>query len=135
MNRDQVRIEVGLDLAALDAVFDVGLDPILDAVGNLGPAMQQRDARAGPEQFERGDGGGILRADDQHIVIVIRMRLLVIVDDLVELFAGDIQHVGNVVVAGGENDLARAVFGLAGLDVEVAVVAVDAKARARIDGC
>ena len=69
------------------------------------------------------------------VVIVVRMRLLVIVDDLVQIFAGDVQQVGHVVVAGGEHDLARAVFGLAGGDVKVAVVAVDATARARTDGC
>ncbi len=87
--------------------------------------MEQRDARAGPEQFERRDGGGVLRAHHQHVVIVVRMRLLVIVDDLVQLFAGDIEHVRNVVIAGGENDLARAVLGLAGCDEKVAVLAVD----------
>ena len=115
MNRDQVRVEVRLDFAALDAVLDVGLDPILHAIGNPRAAMHQRDARAGPEQFERRDGGGILRAHHQHVVIVVRMRLLVIVDDLVQILARHVQHVGNVVVAGGENDLARAVLGLAGV--------------------
>ncbi len=91
-----------------------GLIQYLTRSDILGPAMQQRDARAGPVQFERGDGGGVLRAHHQHVVIVVRMRLLVIVNDLVELFAGDVQHVRNVVVAGGENDLARAILGLAG---------------------
>ena len=108
MDRDQVRIEVRLHLAALDPVLDVRLDPILHAIRDPRAAMKHRDARAGPKQFQRRDGRRILRAHDQHVVIVVRMRLLVIVDHFVQLFAGDVQHVGNVVVAGGENDLAGA---------------------------
>src|SRR6202035_4654460 len=53
------------------------------------------------------------------------MRLLVIMDDFVQVFARDVEHVWNVVVAGGENDLARAVFGLAGGDKKLTVIARD----------
>ena len=46
------------DLAGLDAVLDVGEDPVLDALGELRAAVDQRHAGAGPVKFEGGDGGG-----------------------------------------------------------------------------
>ena len=78
---------------------------------DLWAAVDQGDTRAGPEQFQRSDGGRVLRADHHHIVIVVRMRLLVVVNHFVQLFAGHVEHVRHVVVAGGEDDFLRACNG------------------------
>ena len=64
-------------------------------------AMDQRDPRARPEQFQRRDGRGILRAHYNHVVVVIRMRLFVVMHYFVQFFARNVQHVGQIVIAGG----------------------------------
>ena len=104
-------MEVSLDLAALDAILDVRLDPILDVLVDARAAMHQRDARAGPEQFERRDGRGVLCADHDHVVIVIGMRLPCSNGSPCrQILARDVQHVGNIVVAGGKHNFARAIL-------------------------
>ena len=50
-------VEVGFDFTALNAIFDVGLDPIFDVRVNARAADDHGDARAGPKEFERADGG------------------------------------------------------------------------------
>ena len=45
------------DLAVLDAVFDVGLDPVFDVLMDRFAAMNKRNAGSGPPQFESRDGG------------------------------------------------------------------------------
>ena len=73
--------------------------------------MHHGDARAGPEQLQRANASGVFRAYDQHVVVVVGMRLAIVVNDFVEILARNIQPVGNIVVAAGENDLLRAVAG------------------------
>jgi len=45
-------VEMGLDLAVLDAIFDVGLDPVLDVPVDAGAAMYERDARTVPPEIQ-----------------------------------------------------------------------------------
>src|SRR5579872_7087262 len=71
--------------------------------------MHQRDAGLVPVQLEGGNGGRVLGADDDHVLVVVRVRLLVIVQDLILIFAGDAEEIGDVVVSGGEDDLLRPV--------------------------
>jgi len=68
---------------------------------NARAAVHQRDARACPVQFQRGDGGRVLRTDDDDVLIVVRMRLFVVVDHLLQLFARHVKHVRHVVISGG----------------------------------
>ena len=122
--------EVCGDLVVLDAVVDVGQDPVFDVAVHLRAAMHEGNARAVPPQFERGDGGGVFAADDQDVQAVVRMRLVVVVLDLGEVFAGNVQVVGQIVVAGGDDQLARAMLegaaeAVGGVDGEVAVAAAD----------
>ena len=71
--------EVGGDLAVLDAVVDVGQNPVLHVVVHLGAAMDQGDARAVTPEVERGDGGGVLAADDGDIQAEEGMGIVVVV--------------------------------------------------------
>ncbi len=103
-------VEVGRDLGALDAVFDVGLYPVLHAVAHGGPAVHQGDAGAVPPQVERRLRRRVLAADDQHVRVIKRMRLAVVMENLGQVFAGDAYPVGQVVIAGGHHQLARAVL-------------------------
>ena len=101
-----------------------------DVAVHLGAAMHQGDAGAVPPEIERGDGGGVLAADDQDVEAVVGMRLVVVVLDLAEVFAGDVEVVGQIVVAGGDDELACAMLegaaeAVGGVDGEVAVVAAD----------
>jgi hypothetical protein len=96
--------------------------------------MDQSDARAVTPEVERGDGGGVLAADDDDIEAEEGVRIVVVMLHLAELFAGDVEFVGQVVVSGGEDELARAVSewaseAVGGVDGELVVVAGDALDR------
>src|ERR1019366_7078454 len=72
-------------------------------------AMNEGDARAVTPEVERRDGRGILAADDDDIEAVVGVGLVVVVLDLAEVLAGNTEVVGQVVVAGGDDELAGAV--------------------------
>jgi hypothetical protein len=74
--------------------------------GELRAAMDQGDARAAAPQFEGRDGSGVLAADDGHVHLEIGMGIDVVVVDLAEVLAGNVHVVGQVVVAGGDDELA-----------------------------
>src|SRR5215468_12706131 len=95
------RVEVRLDFAVLDAVFDIGLDPVLHLVMDHRTAMHQRDSRPVSPQLERGNGGGILRADHDHLCVEIRMRFTIIMTHFREVLARYTHHVRQIVKAGG----------------------------------
>ena len=100
----------GADFARADAVLDVRLDPEFQRFPQLRAAMHQGDAGAGAEEIERGLGGGVFRADDDDLLIPVGMRVGEVVRDVRQIFAGNAQAVGQVVVAGGDDDLASAIF-------------------------
>ena len=125
-----VAVEVGLDLSVLDAVLEVGLDPVLHVMVQLRSAMHQRDARAVPPQIERRNGGGVLAPDHQHVGVVVRMRLAVVVRDLGQILAGNAELVRQIVIAGRNDHLSRAVVmraasAVGGRDAEIPVLAHD----------
>ena len=84
-------VEVGFDISLFLMRFSrVRLDPVLDVVVQLRLAIDQRDARAVTPQIESGNRGRVLAADHQHVGVVIRMRLGVIVRDLGQILAGHV---------------------------------------------
>ena len=76
---------------------------------SLRAAMHQGHARPVPPQIQGGDGRRILAANHHHIHVEIGMRLAVVVENFGKIFAGNIQLVGQIVVAGGNDQLAGAV--------------------------
>src|ERR1700675_2127520 len=116
-------VEVRDNFAGLDAVLDVGTHPILDVAVDLRSAMDESDASAVPPQIQSHLGRGILAANHNHIRIKIRMWFPIIMEDFFQVFAGDIELVGEIVVAGGEHDLARMII----MDGIVPVGCSDAK--------
>src|SRR5262249_9364221 len=122
------RIEVRHDLAILDPVFDVGLDPILHVLMDRRAAMHKRDPRAVPPQFERRNCGRVLGADHDHVRVKIRMRLSIVMMNLCKLLARNAHHVRQIVKARGNHYLARKILTLrrspvASFDDEPAVAA------------
>ncbi len=106
---------------------------------HLGAAMDEGDARAVTPEVERGDGGGVLAADDEDVEAEVGVGLVVVVLDLGEVFAGDVEVVGQVVVAGGDDEFAGVVGDRAAelvlrVDGEGAVRAGDAARRSRTGG-
>src|ERR1700689_2498812 len=93
-----------MDFAGTDAVFDVGFDPVFEAFAHLGLPMNERDARAAAEKIERRFGGRIFSADDDDVLIPIRVGVGEIVRDMRQIFAGNSEAVRAVVVAGGDDD-------------------------------
>src|SRR6266436_5445151 len=89
-------VEMRNDFAGLDAVLDVGPYPILDIVVDLRSAMDESNASAVPPQIQSHLGRGILAANHNDIRIKIRMGLPIIMEDLVQVLAGDIELVGEI---------------------------------------
>src|SRR4029077_2166953 len=116
-------IEVRYDLASLDAVLDVGTHPIFDVAVDLRSAMDERDASAMPPQIQSYLGRGILAANHNDIRLKIGMRFAIVMEDFFQVLAGDIELVGEIVVAGGKYDLARTII----MDGVVPVGRSDAK--------
>src|ERR1039457_4765744 len=101
---------------------------------HLRPAVDEGDAGAMTPEVERGDGGGVLAADDEDVEAEVRMRLVVIVLHLGEVLAGNVEVVGQVVIARRDHQLARAELEAAvetvdDVDCEVAIGAGDALDR------
>ncbi len=71
--------------------------------------MHQGHARSVAPEIESGDGGGVLASDDHDIHVEKRMGFAIVVENLGEIFAGNIQRVGQIVVARRNNQLAGAV--------------------------
>src|SRR6266852_1216571 len=103
-------VEVRDDFSSLDAVLDVGTHPILDVAVDLRSAMDKSDASAVPPQIQSHLSRGILAANHNVISIKIRMRFPIVMEDFFQVLAGNIELVGEIVVAGGEHDLARTII-------------------------
>src|SRR6266853_2839037 len=116
-------VEMRDDFSGLDAVLNVGTHPILDVVVDLRSAMDESDASAVPPQIQSHLGRGILAANDNDVHIKIRMRFPIVMEDFFQILAGDIELVGEIVVAGSKYDLARTVI----VDSVVPVGRCDAK--------
>jgi hypothetical protein len=103
-------VEARGDFASADAIFDVWADPVFQRAAEFGAAMNEGDTRAAAKKIEGGFGGGIFCADDDDVFVPVRMRVGEIVGDVREIFAGDVEKIGEIVIAGGEDDFARVVF-------------------------
>src|SRR3979411_483886 len=64
--------EVSLNFPCLDAVFYIGLDPILHVMVQLRLTMNQRDAGTVAPEIERCERGGILSPSGQRIAVIVR---------------------------------------------------------------
>ena len=71
--------------------------------------MHQGHARPVPPEIEGRDGSRVLASDDHDIHVEKRMGFAIVVKNLGEVFAGNIQRVGQIVVAGRDNQFAGAV--------------------------
>ncbi len=92
--------------------------------------MDERYTRSVPPEFERRDGRRVPAADDNHIEVIERVGLVVVVFHLGEVFTGYAKVVGQIVVAGGDGEFTRpmlqgATEAVGGMDGEVAVTAAD----------
>src|SRR6185503_8786765 len=93
--------------AFLDAVLDVGTDPIFDRVAELRTAVHERDLRPRAVELEGGDGGRVLASHHEHGLAVVAVRLRVVMRHVREALARDAQEIGMVVVPRGESDVPR----------------------------
>src|SRR5208283_1910138 len=72
--------------------------------------MHHGDQRPVTPQLQRRDGGRVLPADDEHVQAEEGMRLTVVVHDLGQFFAGNVEVVGAIVVSGSDDEFAGAIF-------------------------
>src|SRR5580700_7713517 len=75
----------------------------------LRASVCQRDARAVPPQIERGNGSGILAADHEHVGVVIRMRLSVVMRNFGKLLAWNAQLIRKIVISSRDDDFFRVI--------------------------
>ena len=75
--------------------------------------MDQRYAGLIPVQLERCNRRGVLATYNDHVLLVVRMRLFVVMHHLVEILAGHTQKIRDVIVSGGEYDMPRSVYMMA----------------------
>src|SRR4051794_3150027 len=92
--------------------------------------MDQSDTRAVTIEFQGCDSSRVLAAHNYNVEVVERMRLLVVVQHLREIFSRTSQIVRQIVVAGRNRNLARAIdlrvaVSVAGGDRELAVLPAD----------
>src|SRR5271157_925778 len=93
-------VEIRLHLAGLNAVLDVGLDPVLNRRPHTVSTMHQRHARAVAPKLKSSDGRRVLAAYDQYVEIEEGVRLAVIMQHLGKILAGNVHQVGAIVIAG-----------------------------------
>ena len=119
------RLEVRADRALLDAVLDVGPQPVLHARPERGLADGHRDADAVPVEVERRFDGGVLSAHDEDVRARVRERLGVVVRHLREVLAGNAEEVRVGVEAGRHDDGAGRDDAARGRDAKETSVALD----------
>ena len=83
------RSEERPDLSRPDPILQVGLDPVLDALGDRGAPGDERDARAVPVEVEGRLGRGVLRAHDDDVASVEGVAGNVAPVDVGPVLAGD----------------------------------------------
>src|SRR5581483_7412065 len=106
---DHLRVEEGSNLAILYSVLNVGPQPVLDLVGKLRAAVNERNAGAAAVEFQGRHDGRIPSANDGYIRVVIGMRFGVVVRDFGQILARYAHHVREVVIASGYDQLLRAI--------------------------
>src|SRR5882757_4633720 len=129
-NLEDSAIEIGRNLTGLDAVLDVRPYPILHVRMNLGAAVDHCHASSMPPEIKRGLSCGIFAADDDHIVIEIRMRLAIVMKNFGKILAGNAHLIGQIVIARRDNDFPGTVImnvslPIGGNHMKIAVLTVD----------
>src|SRR5438876_10307815 len=97
--------EPGLDIACLDAGFEVGAEPVLHTLGPRGAAIDDRRARPRAKQLQRGFDRGVFAADHDNVETVGEVRFVEVVVDVRQVFTRDAELVDVVEVAGREDQL------------------------------
>ncbi len=72
--------------------------------------MHQCHTRAVPPEIQCRNSSRVLSADDDYVQRLKRVRLIVVVTDLVEVFAWNPEVVRQIVVSGGNHELAGAML-------------------------
>lgn len=98
-------VEVGDDGAGGEEGFEFGVEPVFDVFGvDFGVAVGEVDGCAGAVAAECGFDGGVAATDDEEIFLEVGVRVLEVVGDVGEVFAGDVEEVGAFGAAGGEDE-------------------------------
>src|ERR1700682_2369657 len=100
-------MKVSFDFTVLNSVFYIRTNPVLHFFGYLSAAVDKCNSSPSPVEFQRRNGGGVLRADYSNVLIVIGMSLFVVVLYFGQVFTRYVQQVGYVVIACREDDLSR----------------------------
>src|ERR1051325_5898316 len=96
--------ESRLDLPGLDAILEIGAQPILHALRPRGAAVDDRRAGAGAKQLQRRFDRGVLAADHDDVHSVGVVGFVEIVMEVRKIFALHAEPVGLVEVAGREHE-------------------------------
>lgn len=98
-------IEMGADGVGFEEGGEFGVEPVFDVVFVDGVAVVgEVDAGAGAVAAEGGFDGGVAAADDEEVLVEVGVRVVEVVGDVGEVFAGDVEEVGFFGATGGEDE-------------------------------
>ena len=115
-------VEVCRDAALGNAVDEVGANPVFHGITDFGAAHDERDVSPGAGHLQGGFGRGVFGPDDDDVLQHVLVGLLVVVADVGQVLAGHAERVGQVVEAGGHDDVAGRDFAFVGGDGEIALL-------------
>ena len=96
---------VGFYAAFFDTIFDIGFDPVFYATADAFPADDHGHFGSFAPCLQGCIYGGVAGAYHHHFLHGVEMGVLVIVHDLGKVLSGDIEQDGQVVEAGGDDDM------------------------------
>src|SRR5215472_12107920 len=105
-----VRLEEGLDLPRVDTVLDVRAHPILNRRAKVLLSMDDGNSRSVAVQVERRIGSRIFSSDHDNILFPVFVWLRIVVRNVRQVFSGDAQQIGQIIVAGGHGNLLRRIL-------------------------
>src|ERR1044071_3118792 len=108
-NLDGMRAWKEVHAAVADHAADLGEEPELHARIDLRAAVADRHVRAGALATDRRLDRGVAAADDEEARAEVGVRLVKVMTDVRQVFAGDAEEPGSVHRADGEHDLVDAI--------------------------
>src|SRR5271168_1681128 len=92
----------GAYFAGTDAILDVRFHPVFQTLSHFRAAMNQSDSSSRAKQIESCFRSRVPSADDDNILVPVRVRFAKIMTDVRQILARNSQDVGQVVVPGSQ---------------------------------
>ena len=115
-------VEVRRDAAFVNAVDEVGANPVLHGVAHGGAAHNKRDLGTGAGKLESRFSRRVFGSHYHNVLGSVLVGLLVIMANVRQGFAGHVERIGHIVEAGGYHHVTGTNFALVGRNREIALL-------------